>query len=124
MAKDMCTVKYVDDDGNNWCIFADKATIEATGNGAKLGATVTSGGCPPIPKWLKPRYVWAKGGVSNVHRKVICYTDTAPMFATPGTSIQMSPYRGSTVASEAFTRATETYGERKRHKKQDDPTIS
>lgn len=123
MTKDMCTVKYVDDDGNNWCIWAEKTTIEHAGNGAKLGAAVTNGGCPPIPRSLKPRYVWAKGA-SGVLRKVICYTSSAAMFTTPGTTINMSPYRGSGVADEVFTRATETYQERKLHKKMDDPTIA
>lgn len=124
MAKDMCTVKYVDDDGGEWCIWADKATIEAAGNGADLGATATGGSLAPIPRWLKPRYVFAKGGTTDAVRKVICYTKNAAMFTTPGTTIQMSPYRGTGVATEVFTRDTQSYNERKYHKKGDDPTIA
>lgn len=124
MAKDMCTVKYVDDDGGEWCIWADKATIEAAGNGADLGAAVTGGSLAPIPRWLRPRYVFATGGTSGAVRKVVCYTKTCAMFITPGTTIQMSPYRGSGVATEVFTRATQSYNERKLHKIEDDPTIS
>lgn len=123
MTKDMATVKYVDDDGNEWCAWAEKTTIEHAGNGAKLGAAVTGGGLSPIPAWLKPRYVWARGAGGEM-RKVICYTKTCDMFVTPGTTITMSPYRGSGVADIVFTRATQTYQERKRHKKMDDPTIA
>lgn len=123
MAKDMCTVKYVDDDGNEWCMFAEKTTIEHAGNGAKLGAAVTGGSLPPLPHAIRPRYVWARGA-SGVLRKVICYTKTCDMFTVAGTTINMSPYRGSGVADEVFTRATESYGERKYHKKEDTPTIA
>jgi len=124
LAKDMTTVKYVDDDGTEWCAWADKVTIEASGNGAKLGAAVTGGSLPPIPRWLKPRYVWAKGGTTDVLRRVVCYTKTATMFTTPATTLTMSPFRGTGVSTETFTRASQSYPERKLHKKQDDPTIA
>lgn len=123
MSKDMVTVKYVDDEGDEYCIWAERTTIEHAGNGAKLGAAVTGGSLPPIPGWLKPRYVWATGA-GGEQRKVICYTKTCDMFITPATTINMTPYRGSGVADIVFTRGTQSYAERKRHKKLDDPTIA
>lgn len=124
MAKDMATVKYVDDAGNNWCILADKTTIEVAGQAAKLGATVTGGGCPPIPGWLKPRYVLARGGTSDAIRKFICYTAASAAFTTPGTTLTVQTFRGSGVATETFTTLAVGYGERKRRRNQDDPTIT
>lgn len=124
MVKDMATVKYVDDAGNNWCILADKPTIEVAGQAAKLGATVTGGSCPKIPSWLKPRYVMARGGTTDAVRKFICYTAAAAAFTTPGTTLTVSTYRGSGVATEVFTTLAVGYGERKRRVMQDDPTIT
>jgi len=124
MAKNQVTVKYVDDDGNNWAIWADKATIEVAGQGAKLGAAVTNGAYPPIPRWLKPRYAMFRGGTSDALRKVICYTDDCAAFTTAGTTLTMSTFRGTTVATETFTRAGAGYAENKRRKLVDDPTIS
>lgn len=125
MAKNMVTVKYVDGANQNWCMWADKATIEATGNAAKLGATVTAGGCPPVPTWLKPRYVVVKDQATGlIFRRVVCYTATASAFTTPGTTLTMSPYRGSTVATATYETVARGHDERVRNKNTDDPTLA
>lgn len=124
MAKDMCTVKYVDDANNEWAILADKPTIEVAGQGAKLGAAVTGGGLPRIPGWLKPRYVLAEGGTTGAIRKFICYTAACAAFTTPGTTLTVSTFRGTGVATETFTTLAEGYAERKRRTNRDDPTIT
>lgn len=124
MAKNLCTVKYVDDAGRNWAIWADKATIEVAGQGAKLGAAVTGGAYPPIPRWLKPRYVIVQNAAKTVKRRVTCYTNTCDAFSTPGTTLSMSPFRGSADAPVTFTTAKVGVSESRREPEQDDPTIS
>lgn len=117
------TVKYVDDQGDEWSIWADKATIEVAGQGVKLGATAADDSLPPIPRELKPRWAPFVDASNNV-RRVICYTAACAAFATPGTTLSMSLYRGSTVAPTSFTRAGKGHAERFRGKIVDAPTIS
>jgi len=124
MPKDMVTVKYVDDAANEWAVWADKVTIEGTGNAAKLGATATGGGLPPMPPNIKPRFCVARGGTSDAIRKFVCYTNSCDAFTTAGTTLTASPYRGSGVATETFTTLAEGYAERKRRKLTDDPTLA
>lgn len=124
MAKNMVTVKYVDDNGDEWSMWADKVTVEVVGQGVKLGAVAADDSLPPAPRALKPRYAWFKGGTTNVYRRVVCYTKTCDAFTTAGTTLTMSPFRGTGVATETFTRSSKGYGEHFKGKKVDAPTIS
>ena len=80
--------KYVAEDGTEYNISAKANVVGASGNAAKLGYTAGSADLHSIPNGMRPRKVkCVSAGLPA--RYVVCYTNTATLWTTKGTTIDL-----------------------------------
>jgi hypothetical protein len=99
--------KYVAHDGTQYNISAKANVVGAAGNAAKLGYTAGGASLKSIPNGMRPRKVkCVSAGLPA--RYVVCYTEDATLWTTPGTTIDLFSHGNDAT----YTSTDGTLGER------------
>jgi hypothetical protein len=100
--RDMTSVVYTDDKGNDYLTKVDKSVfLQTTGDPAVpvIGGrdmVAADGNLPNIPAGLRRRTAIVSY-LGNL-RRVVCLTADAPLYTTPGTNVTLPVLGGAAVA--------------------------
>jgi len=109
--RDLKSVIYTDDFGNNFATKIDAAVFAQNGGDSapKVGGAdyAAAPKLPPLPSNLKPRHVVVSA--SGNKRRVVCLTPTASLFTGDETTISLQVLGASAVTYTAFEAVAEKY---------------
>jgi len=88
---------YTDDDGNDYVVAAQKAITDQVdgSSNVKVGGSAAAGTEPLLPYGFKMRRVNCQDSAGH-RRQVVAYEVTAPLWATPGTTLNLNYLNNST----------------------------
>jgi hypothetical protein len=117
MARTYKTATYTDDQGGQWNVKVDSATIaQVTGSpsGPVIGGGVATEVHPNLRHALKPRVALCQEPTGGKVHRVICLSNTAPLYVTIGTTISLYDLDGGSAITCTMYSAE---GEKHRSKK-------